>query len=158
MQFGEIGVARAWFQHNEKGPQEGVVVGRVYRYHTQRVLVGVPNLPTCRVPVSTSYRTLQERSVRIEDVPNLAEDFGRVFYRENTPGILWYEPFLQLGQIHHDLDHLVLKLLQLGQVHHDLDHLVPHLPLREFVQHLHSADTTQWSVILQIQPLVECAT
>ena len=40
MQFGEIGVARAWFQHNEKGPQEGVVVGRVYRYHTQRVFGG----------------------------------------------------------------------------------------------------------------------
>ena len=39
----------------------------------------VPNLSKCRVPVSSSYRTIPECSVGIEAISNLTEDVGMVF-------------------------------------------------------------------------------
>ena len=50
-------------------------------------LLGVPNFLECRVPVSSSYRTLPERSVEgIEAGPNLTQDFGRAF-TEQIPSV-----------------------------------------------------------------------
>ena len=46
----------------------------------------VPNLPKCRVRVSSSYRTLPEGSVH-KAAPNTPVRFGRGVYRATSPAI-----------------------------------------------------------------------
>ena len=55
------------------------------------LLVGVPKLPKCRIPVPGSYRTLPECSVGgVEAVPNVTEYLGRDSYHEQkNPVFFW---------------------------------------------------------------------